>query len=31
LKQLPPMARRKNSRLLEATTHIAGLRMPTTA
>lgn len=31
LKQLPPMARRKNSRLLEATSHIAGLRMPTTA
>lgn len=30
LKQLPLMARRKNSRLLEATTQIAGLRMPTT-
>jgi hypothetical protein len=31
LKQLPRMARRKNSRLLEATAHIAGLRMPATA
>jgi SapC protein len=31
LKQLPLMARRKNSRLLEGTSHIAGLRMPGTA
>jgi len=31
LKQLPLMARRKNSRLLEATTDIAGLSMPGTA
>lgn len=31
LKQLPVMARRKNSRLLEATAHIAGLRVPATA
>ncbi|HEY2036974.1 MAG TPA: SapC family protein, partial [Steroidobacteraceae bacterium] len=31
LKQLPLMARRKNSRLLEATAAIAGLREPTTA
>lgn len=31
LKQLPAMARHKNSRLLEATTGIAGLRIPTTA
>jgi hypothetical protein len=31
LKQLPLMARRKNSRLLAATTEIGGLRMPTTA
>jgi len=31
LKQLPIMARRKNSRLLDATADIAGLRMPATA
>lgn len=31
LKQLPVMARRKNSRLLEATADIPGLRVPTTA